>query len=103
MRGIVSAVLYWSSWLVPILTAVATSCWIYIVADGNYCWSAFAFTMVAVSLAGGTLVLGVVPCLVLYLKQKQGRDLQSLWLAAGSCVVFAVEAALLNILPMRGE
>ena len=32
-----------------------------IVADGNYCWSTFAFTMMAIPLGGGMLLLGVAP------------------------------------------
>jgi hypothetical protein len=103
MRPIVSMGIHLSTWLVVILTVIATVVWVMIVADGNDCWSAFAFMMVTSSLACGVLVFGVVPCICLYLKNKQSRDFKSLWLAAGSCVVLALEAGLLQILPMRGE
>jgi hypothetical protein len=102
-RAIVSIVIHFSTWLVVILTVIATVIWVMIVADGNYCWSAFAFMMVTGSLACGVLVLGVVPCIFLYLKNKQSRDFKSLCLAVSSCVILALEASLLQILPMRGE
>lgn len=91
------------SWLAAGLAVLLTVVWVGIVADGNYCWSAFAFTMGMVPLGGGVLMLAVVPGSILYLRRRQRTDLASLLLAAGSLVAIFVETALLWIIPMRGE
>jgi hypothetical protein len=104
MRDTISIVFHLASWLAALLTILATVCWVTVVADGNYCWSAFAFQIgMALPLGGGTLLLGVIPSSVLYLKNRQRRDLKSLWLTGCSVVILFGEAVLLQIIPMRGE
>lgn len=92
------------SWLAAIIAVLATVYWVMIVADGNYCWSAFAFAMMAIPLGGGMLLFGVAPSVVLYLRKKQRRDLISLSLAGCSFFAVLVEAILLNfVIRQRGE
>jgi len=99
----ISKVVHWASWLAAIFAVLATLGWAMILADGNYCWSAFAFTMMAVSLGGVTLLVGVIPSSVLYYQNRQRRDLKSLWLAGCSLVILFGETVLLHIMSMRGE
>jgi hypothetical protein len=103
MRDSISIIVHLAAWLAAILTVLATLVCAAIIADGNYCWSAFAFTMVTLPLGGGTLLLGVIPSSVLYFKNGQRRDLKSLWLTGISLAILFGEAILLNIMPMRGE
>jgi hypothetical protein len=91
------------SWLAAALAGYATFEWVGIVAEGNYCWNAVGFTMMAVPLAVGVLVLGVGPSVALYVRGRQRIDLVSLLLAGCSAVLVAVEAIVLHIIPMRGE
>jgi len=92
-----------ASWLAAILTGLVTVFWVMIVADGNDCWAAFAFTMMAISFGGGILVLGVAPSIALYLRKKQREDLLSLLLSGCSLVTVLIEAGSLFIIPQRGE
>jgi hypothetical protein len=91
------------SWLAAALAVLLTVVWVGIVADGNYCWSAFAFTMSVVPLSGGILLLGVIPSGILYFRKGQRRDRMSLLLAGCSFIVVIVEITSLWIIPMRGE
>ena len=86
-----------------ILAVVASAVWGAVVTGGNYCWSAFAFTMVAIPVAGGILLLGVVPSAVLYRRKKQLIERTSVLLAGCSFIVVLVEITLLWIIPLRGE
>ena len=101
----VSKLVHCASWLAVVLTVAATAYWLAVVADGNYCWSAFAFTMgMAAPLGGGTLVLALIPSANLYLRNKQRRDFTSMWLAAGSILALVIEAVLVCcVIPQRGE
>ena len=98
-----SKLLHCASWLDAVLAAVITVYWIGIVHDGNYCWAAFAFCMMASMFCGGTLLLGVIPSSVLWVKSKQRRDWISLLLTGCSFVIVLVEAIWLNVIPQRGE
>jgi hypothetical protein len=103
MRDAISMIVHWASWCAVIVTGLSTVAWLEIIADGNYCWSAFAFTMMATSLGGCTLLLGVIPSSVLYFRKKQPRDLRSVWLTGCSFVILVGEAVILQVIPMRGE
>ena len=103
MRNVISTIVHWVSWLAAILAVLATAEWVMIVADGNYCWSTFAFTMMAIPLGGGMLLLGVAPSAGLYLKNHRPRDLTSLKFAGCSLALILIEAAVLWIMPQRGE
>jgi hypothetical protein len=100
-----SKLVHCASWLAAVLTVAATAYWIAIIADGNYCWAAFAFTMgMAAPLGGSTLVLVLLPSATLYIRDKQRRDLKSLWLATGSILALVIEAVLVCcMIPQRGE
>lgn len=103
MQDTISKAIHGASWLAALLAVVMSVCWVLIVADGNYCWAAFAFMMVASSLAGGIILLGAAPSLYLYLKLNHPRDLISLWLTGGSFLTVVVESILLFDIPQRGE
>jgi hypothetical protein len=98
-----STVVYALSWVAVVFAIVATVCWISIVADGNYCWSAFAFAMSATPVNLGVLLLGVIPSSILYFRTRQRSDLTTLLLAGCSFVIVLVETVSLWIIPMRGE
>jgi hypothetical protein len=91
------------AWLAIVLACVATLWGALIVADGNYCWSAFAFTMMTSGLSAGVLFLGVVPSWLRYSKTRQPEDRTTLRMAGYSFLVLVVEAIALQILPQRGE
>lgn len=101
----ISKLVHGVSWLAAILTVAATAYWIVIIADGNYCWSAFAFTLgIALPLGGGILFLGVVPSTCLYLQARPRRDLISLAVTGCAFVILLVETIVINfIIPQRGE
>ena len=101
----ISKFVHCASWLAAVLTVAATAYWLAIIAGGNYCWSAFAFTIgIAAPLGGATLVFALLPSANLDLRNKQGRDLTSLWLAAGAILVLVIEAVLVCcVIPQRGE
>jgi hypothetical protein len=103
MRGMISKFCLWLSWLAVVLAVVATAFWVGIVADGIYCWAAFAFSMCLGPLNVGILLLGVIPGSVLYYRKRERRDLTSLRLAGCAFVILLVEMILLEIIPMRGE
>src|SRR5258708_3543114 len=104
MGGMISKFCLWLSWLAVVPTVVATVLWIGIVADGNYCWAAFAFSVCLGPLNVGILLLGVIPSSVRYYRTRERRDLTSLRLAGGSFGILLVEMIfLLEIIPMRGE
>src|SRR5262249_27336021 len=70
-----SKLVHCASWLAAILTVAATAYWVAVVAAGNYCWSAFAFTLgMALPLGSGILLFGVIPSAGLYLRARQRRD-----------------------------
>lgn len=95
---------YGASFIAAALAGLATAEWVAIVADGNYCWAAFGFLMIAGGLGAGIFVLAVVPGWVLYRRRRRGRDLLVLSLAVCSLAALTVEAVLLNcVIPMRGE
>jgi hypothetical protein len=54
------------SWLALVVCFPITAIWVRIVADGNNCWDAFAFTMVTASLGAGWLLIGLLPSGILY-------------------------------------
>jgi len=91
------------AWLAAAVAAVATVAWIGIVADGNYCWSAFAFSMCFEGTNVGILLRGVIPSCVRYFRTRDRKDLTSLRLAACSFVVLLAEIVALTITAMRGE
>lgn len=103
MRETISGIVRAASWLAATVTVFATVWWVTIVADGNYCWSALGFTVLAIPPAGGMLLLGVIPSSVLYIQTRQRRDLTSLYLAGLSLAILIGEVVLINIIPMRGE
>jgi hypothetical protein len=91
------------SWLAVVVAAVATVLWVGLVARGNYCWGAFAFTMLASQLGGGILLFGVIPSGVRYLRTRQRGDLMNLLLAGGSLAAVLVETASVWVIPQGGE
>lgn len=91
------------AWLAVGLAGMATLVGAWIVADGNYCWSAFAFTMMASGVGAGVLFLGVVPCWLRYFRTRQPNDWTSLKMAGYSFLVLVTEAIVLHIIPQRGE
>src|SRR5215469_9091841 len=104
MRVNISKIVYAASWLAVVLAVLATAFWISIVADGNYCWAAFAFAMgIATPLSIGTLLLGAIPSGVLYVRHRQRRDGISLLLAGCSLAIVLIQAVSLFIIPQRGE
>lgn len=103
MRVNISKMVHAASWLAAVLAVLAAAFWISIVANGNYCWSAFAFQMAAASLSIGTLLLGVIPSGVLYYRNRQDRDWRSLLLGGCSLVTVLLLAVSLQIIPQRGE
>ena len=104
IRDTVSKLVHYASWFSVILTVLATAWWAAIVADGNSVWAAFGFTLlIPLQLGGGTFLLAIVPSSILYLRNKQRRDLTSLQLAGGSFVTVLLETGLLWIISMRGE
>jgi hypothetical protein len=82
-----------ASWLAAALATLADAPWVAIVAEGNYCWSAFGFAMIAASLGVGMLAFSVVPAAVLYAKHGQRRDGVSLLVSACSLAAVLVLAA----------
>jgi hypothetical protein len=99
-----SKILHYSSWVVVFLCVLATALWVAIVVDGNYCWSAFAFMMIGGNLIGFFLILLILPSALLYHRNRQKRDLWSLWLAGSSALLLLVEIVLVMwIIPQRGE
>jgi hypothetical protein len=98
-----SKLVHGASWLAAILAAVITAWCVQIVDGGNYCWDAFAFCMMASLFCGGTLLLGVIPSSVLWVKSRQRRDWISLLLAGCSFLIVLAEAIWLNGIPQRGE
>jgi hypothetical protein len=98
-----SKLIHCASWLAAILAAVITVYWIAIVHDGNDCWAAFAFCMMASMFCGGTLLLGAIPSGILCLRGSRHRDRISLLLTGCSFVIVLVEAIWLNVIPQRGE
>jgi len=103
MRFNSSKVVYALSWVAVAFATFATACWLSIVADGNYVWSAFAFAMSATPVNLGVLLLGVIPGSILYFRTGQRRDLTTLLLAGCSFVIVLAESILLWLIPMRGE
>lgn len=105
MRDAISKIAYYAGWLAAVLTVLASVLWAMIVAGGNYCWSAFAFTMgIALPLGIGTLLLGVVPSAVLLIRTRRRRDYISLMLTATSFLAVVIEALLMNfVITQRGE
>jgi len=89
--------------LAVVVTSIGSLFWVLVLADGNYCWSAFAFTMMACGVSAGILFLGVVPTWLRYSKTKQLDDKTNLRLAWYSFLVLVAEAVALQILPQRGE
>ena len=96
-------VVFCVSCLTVAVAAVLTVVCGLIIADGNYCWSAFGFTMSAGSFAAGMLLFAVIPSSILFVRTRQRRDLMSLLLAGCSFVAVLAQIILLNVLPMRGE
>src|SRR5262249_23507463 len=96
--------LHYLSWISIALCALATAEWVAIVADGNYCWSAFGFMMIEGHLSAASLFLVVLPSAVLYFKRRQKRDLWSLWLGGCSFLILLAEIVLVIwVIPQRGE
>ena len=91
------------AWLAIVLAGVATLVGAFIVAGGNYCWSAFAFTMMASGLSASVLFLGVVPSWLRYSRTRQPDDWTTLKMAGYSFLVLVTEAIALQIIPQRGE
>ena len=104
LRELFSASLYYLSWIAAFLSALATAGWIAIVADGNYCWSAFVFMMSAGPLSAVFLFLLVIPSVIVYFKRRQKRDFRTICLAGCSFFILLVEIALVTwVIPQRGE
>lgn len=103
MRFNRSMVVFAFSWVAFVFAVIATVCWVGIVVAGNYCWSAFAFTMTVTPVNVAILVLAVIPGSIFYFRTRQRKDLTTLWLTGCSCLFVLVETALLWIIPMRGE
>ena len=96
--------LHYLSWIAIVLCALATAEWVAIVADGNYCWSAFGFMMIGGHLSAASLFLVVLPSAVLYFKRRHKRDLWSLWLGGCSFLILLAEIVLVIwVIPQRGE
>ena len=91
------------SWLTVILTGLATLVWVFILVGGNYCWSAFAFTMAASSVNAGAMLLAILPGWLRYSKTREPEDWTTLQLAGYSFLILLGETILLWILPQRGE
>ena|SRR5437899_309088 len=91
------------AWLAAVVAGGATVVAVLIVADGNYCWSAFAFTMMASGLSAGTLFLGVLPNWLRFRRTGQANDRTTLQLAVCSFLILVAEAVVLQFLPQRGE
>ena len=90
-------------WLAAIVAGGATVVATLIVVDGNYCWSAFAFTMMTSGVSVATLVLGVLPSWLRFRKTRHADDKATLRLAGFSFLVLVAEAVALQVLPQRGE
>jgi len=84
------------------LTVTATWFWIGIVReqDGLH-GMAFAFGVVPF-LGGGSLLCGVMPSSILFLRSRQRRDLWSLLMSSGSFLAIAGEMAVLCVIPLHG-
>jgi hypothetical protein len=91
------------SWLAVTVAALVTALWAVLVARGNYCWGAFAFTVLAAQVGGGIVLFGVVPTGVRYLRTRQRGELMNLLRAGGSFAAVLVETALLWVIPQGGE
>jgi hypothetical protein len=103
-RDLFSRSLHYLSWGALVLCVLATAAWIAIVADGNYCWSAFGFMMVGGNLSASFLFLLVLPSAILYFKRRQKRDFWTIWLGGCSFIILLVEIILVVwIIPQRGE
>ena len=99
-----SKTVHFLSWISVILCAVGTAAWVGIVADGNYCWAALGFMMVAGHLSAADLFLVVLPSAALYFKRRHKRDLWSLCLGAFTFIILLTEGILvLWVIPQRGE
>src|SRR5437868_301817 len=64
-RQLLSKMVHYLSWLAGVVCVLATAEWVAIVADGNYCWAAFGFMMVAGNLSAAFLFLVVLPGAIL--------------------------------------
>lgn len=103
-RDLFSKSLHYLAWIAILLCMLATAVWVAIVADGNYCWAAFAFMMVGGTLSAAFLFLVVLPSAILYFKRRQKRDLWTFWLGGCSFIVLFAEIALVIwVIPQRGE
>lgn len=91
------------AWLAVVVAGIATLVCVLIVASGNDCWSAFAFTMMTSGVSAGTLFLGVVPSWLRYRRTRQAADWKTLQLAGYSILVLIAEAVALQVIPQRGE
>ena len=91
------------AWLAIAVASIATLVGTFIVASGNNCWSAFAFTMMASGLGAGVLFLSVVPSWLRYFKTRKPDDWITLKMAGYSLIVLVIEAIALQIIPQRGE
>ncbi len=94
-RGFLSKTVHYLSWVAIILCALATADGVATVAHGNNAWAALAFMMTGTFLSAGILCLVVLPSTVLYLKNRQKTDLQSLWLGGCSILVLLAETILI--------
>ena len=92
-----------ASGLAVVVAGLATVVWIQNVLEGNDCWAAFGFTMVATPCIGGILLLVLIPGAILYLRGGQRKDLISLLLAGHAFVFLFVETILLWVIEQRGE
>jgi hypothetical protein len=91
------------AWLAVVVAGFATLVGAVIIAGGNDCWSAFAFTMTTSGLSAGVLILGVLPSWLRYSKTRQPADWNTLQMAGYSFLVLVTEAVALQIIPQRGE
>src|SRR5712671_4108935 len=102
MRNTVSKINHGLSWLIGILTLIATIYWFSIVLNRNP-WFAIAFISLVVPwLAVGSVVLGLLPSVVLYVAMRQRRDLLSVRLSGCSCLALLSETVALYFIPFHG-
>src|ERR1017187_6802801 len=98
MKATFSKIIFGLSWLIALLTVLATCLFVQVVVEQDPIGSLLFLAYVGLGLGGGCFLLSLIPSSIFFFRSRQKRDLWSLSLSGVSFLIILVETIVMYYL-----